>query len=30
VTASPREVYFADFSNAAPQEEVCDVAQPIE
>jgi DNA-binding transcriptional MerR regulator len=30
VAASPREVYFADFPNAAPQEEVCDVAQPIE
>jgi hypothetical protein len=30
VTGSPREVYCADFSNAAPQDEVCDVAQPIE
>ena len=29
VTASPREVYFADFPNAAPQDEVCDIAQPI-
>jgi len=29
VTASPREVYFADFRNAGPQDEVCDIAQPI-
>lgn len=28
-TASPREVYFADFQNAGPHEEVCDIAQPI-
>jgi hypothetical protein len=29
VTASPREIYFGDFSRATPQDEVCDVAQPI-
>jgi hypothetical protein len=28
-TASPREVYFADMHGAAPQDEVCDIAQPI-
>ncbi|HTJ40175.1 MAG TPA: MerR family transcriptional regulator [Dactylosporangium sp.] len=28
-TGSPREVYFADFANAAPQDLVCDVALPI-
>jgi DNA-binding transcriptional MerR regulator len=27
---SPREVYFADFGNAAPNDLVCDIAQPIE
>ncbi len=29
VTGSPREVYFADVHAAAPQDEVCDIAQPI-
>ncbi|MFG2042273.1 MerR family transcriptional regulator [Dactylosporangium sp. NPDC048998] len=29
-TAAPREVYFADFVNAAPGDLVCDVSQPIE
>jgi hypothetical protein len=27
--AEPREVYFADFDAAAPDDEVCDVAFPI-
>jgi DNA-binding transcriptional MerR regulator len=27
---APREVYFADFVNAGPDDLVCDVAQPIE
>ncbi|MFB9448394.1 MerR family transcriptional regulator [Dactylosporangium vinaceum] len=27
---SPREVYFADFAAAAPDELCCDIAQPIE
>jgi hypothetical protein len=27
--AEPREVYFADFDTAAPDDEVCDVAFPI-
>jgi DNA-binding transcriptional MerR regulator len=27
---SPREVYFADFGAAAPDDLVCDIAQPIE
>jgi effector-binding domain-containing protein len=29
VTASPREVYFADFMNAGPDDEVTDIAFPI-
>ncbi|GAA2365148.1 MerR family transcriptional regulator [Dactylosporangium salmoneum] len=29
-SASPREVYFADFGAAGPDDLVCDVAQPIE
>ncbi|MFI5909664.1 MerR family transcriptional regulator [Dactylosporangium sp. NPDC051541] len=29
-TGSPREVYFADFGAAAPDDLVCDIAQPIE
>ena len=29
MTASPREVYFADVMAAAPQDEVCHVAFPI-
>lgn len=29
VTGSPREVYFGDFAAATPQDEVCDIAQPI-
>jgi DNA-binding transcriptional MerR regulator len=29
VTGSPREVYFGDLPHAAPQDEVCDIAQPI-
>ena len=28
-SASPREVYFADWSSAGPDDEVCDVAYPI-
>ena len=28
-TDSPREVYFTDFYNAKPSDEVCDVAFPI-
>jgi DNA-binding transcriptional MerR regulator len=30
VVGSPREVYFADFGAAGPQDLVCDIAQPIE
>jgi DNA-binding transcriptional MerR regulator len=29
MTASPREVYFADFMNAGADDEVCDIAFPI-
>lgn len=29
MTASPREVYFTDFMNAGPDDEVCDIAFPI-
>jgi DNA-binding transcriptional MerR regulator len=29
-SAPPREVYFADFMSAAPTDEVCDVAFPID
>lgn len=29
VDGSPREVYFADYGSAAPDDEVCDVAYPI-
>jgi DNA-binding transcriptional MerR regulator len=29
VTASPREVYFTDFMNAGPDDEVCDIAFPV-
>ena len=29
MTASPREVYFADFMNADPDDEVVDIAFPI-
>lgn len=29
MTGSPREVYFADFMNARPDDEVCDIAFPI-
>jgi hypothetical protein len=29
ISASPREIYFADFVAAAPTDEVCDVAFPI-
>jgi DNA-binding transcriptional MerR regulator len=29
VAAAPREVYFADFAAAAPDEQVCDVAFPV-
>lgn len=30
VSSSPREVYFADFVNAAPTDEVCDIAFPLD
>lgn len=30
VSPSPREVYFADFGAAAPSDEVCDVAFPLD
>lgn len=30
VSGSPREVYFADFEAAGPQDEVCDVACPVD
>ncbi|WP_327006061.1 MerR family transcriptional regulator [Dactylosporangium sp. NBC_01737] len=30
VSSSPREVYFADFGAAAPSDEVCDVAFPLD
>jgi hypothetical protein len=30
VSASPREIYFTNFMAAAPSDEVCDVAYPIE
>ena len=26
---APREIYFSDFSSAAPADEICDVAFPI-
>jgi effector-binding domain-containing protein len=29
IACPPREVYFNDFLNAGPEEEVCDVAYPI-
>jgi effector-binding domain-containing protein len=29
MAASPREIYFADFMNAGPDDEVCDIAFPI-
>ncbi len=29
IAAAPREVYFADFMNAGPEDEVCDIAFPI-
>jgi DNA-binding transcriptional MerR regulator len=29
MAGSPREVYFADFMNAGPDDEVCDIAFPI-
>jgi DNA-binding transcriptional MerR regulator len=29
VTAAPREVYFTDFMNAGPDDEVCDIAFPV-
>lgn len=29
MAASPREVYFVDFMNAGPDDEVCDIAFPI-
>lgn len=28
-TSDPREIYFADFSSAAPDDEVCDIAVPF-
>jgi effector-binding domain-containing protein len=28
-TGSPREVYFADWTAAAPTDEVCDIAFPV-
>jgi DNA-binding transcriptional MerR regulator len=30
IAAAPREVYFADFAAAGPNDEVCDIAFPIE
>lgn len=30
MAGSPREVYFTDFMNAGPEDEVCDIAFPIE
>ena len=30
VADAPREVYFTDFPAAAPQDEACDVAFPIQ
>jgi len=29
MSGSPREVYFADFMNAAPDDEVVDIAFPV-
>jgi DNA-binding transcriptional MerR regulator len=29
ITGAPREIYFVDFSSAAPGDEVCDVAFPV-
>src|SRR5262249_53746838 len=29
IGGSPREVYFADFEAAGPEDEVCDVAFPV-
>lgn len=29
MTGSPREVYFTDFMNAGPDDEVCDIAFPV-
>jgi hypothetical protein len=29
MAASPREIYFTDFMNAGPDDEVCDIAFPI-
>lgn len=29
VVAAPREVYFTDFMNAGPDDEVCDIAFPV-
>jgi DNA-binding transcriptional MerR regulator len=29
ITGAPREIYFADFTSAAPGDEVCDVAFPV-
>jgi DNA-binding transcriptional MerR regulator len=29
MTGSPREIYFTDFMNAGPDDEVCDIAFPI-
>lgn len=30
MTGSPREVYFTDFMNAGPDDEVCDIAFPVQ
>ena len=30
ITGAPREIYFADFKSAAPADEVCDVAFPVQ
>ena len=29
ITGAPREIYFRDFTSAAPADEVCDVAFPV-
>lgn len=29
ITASPREIYFGDFDEAGPDDEICDVALPV-
>ena len=30
VSSAPREVYFTDFAAAAPTDEVCDIAFPLD